>query len=1165
MHFKALCMPRFLPKWKRGLLTKTLLTMKLTALLFFTATLQVGAHAVAQHVSLSLKNAPLEKAFLEIRRQTGYTFAYTESMLKKAIPVSVECTNVPLEQALTTCFNNQPFSYTIIETTIVVKPKEPVANRATDIAADAGPPGQIKGKVFGESALLKGASVASKKTHKGTSTDEQGNFTLTGIPDTDTLTVSFIGYETQQVTVKQAVNGLLFVMLKVSVNTLDELQVIAYGTTTQRYTVGSIATVSSKEIEMQPVSNPLEALAGRVAGLQVTSTSGAPGSMVLTQIRGQNTLPTVLNGYAIAGNYNQPLYIIDGIPFAAQNNSLSGYLQNVSSGPSSTYFNNPYGGLSPLNSINPLDIESITVLKDADATAIYGSRGANGVIMINTKKGKQGKSALSVSVNSGPSTAARHVAMMNTQQYLQMRKEALKNDGITPSLANSDFDLLLFDSTKNVDWYQQLLGKTAYNTDVHVGLSGGTGLLAYNLGAGYGKSEFNYPGNFADQRYSLNSNFTVRSANNRLTLDIASTLSYDDNRNSSGVSTFGLINLPPNFPDMVDSKGNLVWAYKGNTLSILSSGKSNNYYAGLRQPFRSQNYTLNESMHLSYAVLKGLSVEGTVGYSRVQANGYSATPIATQQPGNSTPFGSASFQNQTKESIDIEPQLRYNRTFGRARIDAVIGGTYQKDVSGSQYITGTNYTNDGLLNSLAGASIFQVIASGLTDKYVAGFGRINGVWNNRYIVNLTGNINGSSLFGPGHRYGNFGSAGAGWIFSETKWIKQQASWLSFGKLTANYGITGSNSVSPYQYQPNWASFGSAVTYQGSQVYSPSNLYDPDFHWATKHDYNGHLSVGFFHDWLLIDLGAYLNWTGNQLLGSPLPGQAGFTSVTENAPFTLQNKGWEVTITAGRTHLQGSDRDRFIWFAPSFNISRNYNKVTRVDPNSTYAAVYRKGYPGTASPFVKYVGVDSATGLFQYLKADGKTLTHTPNYFSAFTTNGGDANQMIDLSPTIFLGFSDGFSWKGFTVNFHGLFVKQKGFSYLNSIYGYNGSFISPGLPSTNLPALILGKEWQKPGDKADLQRFASTLYSPTFGASSSFGKSTGVITNASYLRIDNLDISYQVPARWLHKLGMTNCMISLRGRNLFTITPYQVGDPATQNIYSIPPQRVFSGGVNLTF
>ena len=1162
-------MPRFFSEKKRGLLTKTLLTMKLTAILLLTTTLQVGARAVAQRVSLSLKNAPIEKAFLEIKRQTGYSFVYGAVILKKANPVSVECKNASLEQALALCFSNQPLAFTIIDKTVAVKVKEPVITDATDTAGKSAPPGQVRGVVLSENGPLKGASVTSRKTHRGTSTDERGDFMLAGIPDADTLAVSYIGYTVQEIPAKQNSNGIVYVVLKVAVDALDQAEVIAYGTATRRYTVGSIATVSSKDIEMQPVTNPLDALAGRVAGLQVTSTSGAPGAMVLTQIRGQNTLSDLSFGNLSAGKpyvplsvFDQPLYVIDGVPFASQNTSLNavlGALSSLSAGPSSTTYNNPYGGISPLNSINPLDIESITVLKDADATAVYGSRGGHGVILINTKKAKAGKSTMNVSIRTGPTTAARHVDMMNTAQYLQMRHEALKNDGLVPSIApgRTDYDLLLFDTTKNTNWYKELLGKTAQNTDVHIGMSGGSGPLSYNIGAGYTRSTFNYPGNFADQRYSLNSNFTMRSANNRLTLSIGSMITYDDNQNSSGVNSFGLINLAPNFPAMLDSAGNLLWLYKGYSLNTLSGNKSPNYYAGLRQPSRLQDYLLNQNLRFSYSVLKDLSFDGTLGYSRLQSDGYSASPIASQQPSSGTIYGTAKFQTITSESFNIDPQLTYNHTFGRARVIVSVGGTYQKNVQALEVITGNNYTNDALLNSLAGASVVSASSSNIVDKYVAGFGRANLVWNSRYIVNLTGNINGSSLFGPGRRFGNFGSAGAGWIFSETKWVKQVTPWLSFGKIAANFGLTGSNGVQPYQYQPNWGASGAGTTYQGSMVYNPLNLSSPDFHWSTKHDYNGSLSLGLFHDWLLIELGGYLSWTGDQLLTSPLPSQAGFSSVTANAPYTVQNKGWEITISPGHTNLTGGNSKKFTWFAPAFNMSRNYNEITRVDPNSTFAAFFRKGYSTSATALVKYVGVDPATGLFQFLKADGKTLTNTPFPISAFYSKLGDANQMVDLLPAINFGFGDGFSWKGFKVNFHGLFTKQKGFSYLSSVY--NASIGTPGIPSVNQPALILGKEWQKPGDNATLQRFSSTL------ANTAFPYSTAAIVDASYLRIDNLNISYQFPNQWIRRLGMTSCLINISCRNLLTITPYQVGDPATQNIYSIPPQRVFNGGVNLTF
>jgi hypothetical protein len=339
------------------------------------------------------------------------------------------------------------------------------------------------------------------------------------------------------------------------------------------------------------------------------------------------------------------------------------------------------------------------------------------------------------------------------------------------------------------------------------------------------------------------------------------------------------------------------------------------------------------------------------------------------------------------------------------------------------------------------------------------------------------------------------------------------------------------------------------------VYNPRNLSSPDYHWASKNDYNGRLSLGLFQNWLVIELGGYLNWTDDQLMDVQLPAQTGYTSVVENAPFTVQNKGWEISISSGHTNLAGGKK--FTWFAPSFNMSRNYNKITKVDPNSPYAAIYQKGQSSSATPFVKYVGVDPATGLFQYLKADGKTITNTPNAYSSYLIPGGDATEMIDLMPAINFGFGDGFSWKGVTVNFHGTFVKQKGFSYLNSVY--SAVIGTPGAASVNQPALILGKQWQKAGDQATLQRFTSNV------SSSAFPLSTGVVTDASYLRIDNLNIGYQVPGKWIRRLGMASCSIHISCQNVLTITRYEVADPASQNIYSIPPQRVFNGGVNLTF
>jgi TonB-linked SusC/RagA family outer membrane protein len=1132
-----------------------------TRLLWVVLLLSVSFGAHAQKITLSVKNASLQDVFKEMEKQSGYVFFYNNQWLAGAHPVTLTIRNFSLRAALDSCLADQPLEYTIVNRTVVTRQKKaPPASPSGPPAAPVTPPGDIVGVVFDSTfAPLADATIMIKGTNIGTHTNSMGRFVLRGTAIQDSglvLTVTYTGYQTQQHPVQRGGGTLVPIIMKPSLSQLDQVEVIAYGTTTQRYNVGSVAVVRSETIERQPVMNPLEALQGQVAGLQVTVTNGAPGAMVLTQIRGQNTLPSIMSqtGVLYLSQYNQPLYIIDGIPFAPQNNDLQFLGKSLSSGPSSINgTNNPYGGISPMNSINPLDIESISVLKDADATAIYGSRGSNGVIIITTKRARPGKMGLAISINDGPTTAAKTVKMMNTSQYLAMRHEALKNDGLAPD-PKRDYDLLLFDSTKNTNWYKQILNKTAQHLDAHVTVSGGTNLSTYILAGGYTYSSYNVPGDFADQRVTFHSGFSAHSADNRLTLDVGSDFSFDQNKSANGASTFGLINIPPNFPGFLDNRGSLLWSFKGIPYSSLLR-TTNNPYAGLRQPSRLQNYNFNEHLHIGYKIWRGLSIGGTFGYSRFESETYSATPVASQNPANQA-LGSASFIKNPSATLDLEPQLNFDQTIGKARLSILLGATYTKNITSTLAATGLNYSNDALLNSLAGASTISVGDGGNVTKYVGSFGRINFIWDSRYILNLTGNINGSSLFGPGHRYGSFGSLGAGWIFSETKWIKQALPWLSFGKVSANYGVTGSNNVTPYQYQPNWQSSGTLIQYQGSAIFTPQNLFAPDFHWATTREYNGHLSLGLFHDWIVMDGGVYLNRCGDQLLNIPLPSQAGFSTVTANAPYTLQNSGWELSVTPRLGNPVGAKKGEFTWQAPRLNISANYNKILDIAPNSPYAGIFIAGKPITARPFVKYLGVDPATGLFLYREADNKTVTTDPSVSSAFRTiNPGDANQLINIAPTITLGIGDGFSYKGFTVSFMGQFVKQKGYNYLYSVYG---KLNTPGTPSFNEPAILAGKEWKTPGDKASIQQFSTKFYS------NAFPQSTGAVGDASYFRISNLSIAYQLPA-YLKKTGMKGATINLRCQNLLTISGYKVGDPTTQNIYSIPPQRVIAGGLNLNF
>ena len=1118
-----------------------------------------GFTGYGQAVTLNVKNAPLENVFKSLEKQSGYTFAYLG--LTNTRPVTLTVKDQPFRLVLDSILRDQPYEYTIVQHTVAVRRKTPAAELVQEKVGGVLMAGQIIGTVLDTTYMpLADASVMISGAKGGTHTDQRGKFVLknTAIADSDVvIEISYTGYETQHRRIRKGDGSTAsLIVLHSSMSVLDQIEVVAYGTSTQRYNVGSIATVTAKEIEKQPVNNVLEALQGQVAGLQITATTGAPGGMVLAQIRGQNTLPAVgsVQGKITLPSYNQPFFVIDGIPFAPQNNSLLGPLSGsvtltAASGP------NNYGGISPLNSINPLDIESVTVLKDADATAIYGSRGANGVILINTKKGQAGKLRTSVVMSGGPTTAARNVKMMNTRQYLQMRHEALANSNDTPSVTTSDFDLLVFDTTRDANIYHRLFEKVAQRLGTNISVSGGTNYSSFSFGVGYNYNTFTVPFHFFNRGYSLHASYSIRSANGRLSLALSSSLAYGQN-NAAGGGGLSALTLPPDFPEFLDSKGNLGWSYHGLSFSRMGTP---NYYAAFRNPANFSSYTLTESANLNYLLLPGLNLGGTFGVSRLQAEGYSATKLANQDPAVQ-PVASASFLTNTSTNIDIEPQLNYARSFGKLRISALLGGTYSKDQKAATAMQGYNYTNDNLLPYISAAAVVsasQTSDYNYTSKYAGYFSRLGFIWDKRYIINLSGNLNGSSLFGPEHRWGKFWSAGGGWIFSETGLIKRSMPWLSFGKLTGNYGVTGSAGVSPYLYQQNWAIVPSSL-FQGSRFYNVQNLFSPDFHWSSTRGLNSSLTLGFFHDRIVLDLTGYVKHTGDQLSTTTLPSQTGFQSVVDNAPYSIQNSGWEISVR-GSSFTIGSGKHPFTLNAPSFNTFKNYNKISAVPLNSPYAGIYVQGKEVTAQPFVKFAGVDPATGQFQYYKADGKTLTSLPLTASALLPKKpGDANQWYSLGvPKLSFGFGDGFSWNGIGVSFTGVYIKQMGYSYLNTLYGVT----APGFPNKNVPAFVLGKQWQKPGDIKPLQGFFE-------GAKPGLGYltySTAIVTPVNYLRINNLSVNYVVPPASIRKLGLASLVVAVNCQNPFTITNYKVGDPQTQTYTNIPPQRVISGNISITF
>lgn len=1118
--------------------------MKFTVVFVLAACLQVKASTYAQNVSLNVRNASLELVFKEFKKQTGYNFFYNDAMVRTGIPVSVDLKSMPLEEAMKLALLNQPLTFSIVNKTVVLKDKL----MQPDFTTLPAPPEDLHGRVMDSVGIpLIGATVRIKGTKEVVITDGNGNFVLKNVDDNQRLIVSFTGFVTKELPVKEGRERVYAIRLSRSNNPLDEVQVIAYGTNTRRFNVGNVSTVSSADIKASGATNITNALNGRVPGMEVNVFSGVPGARQTWQLRGQNSLSSSASAIA----FDQPLIIVDGIPLPAQNNDISMLLSSFNSGGSAS-------GFSTLNGLNPLDIESISVLKDADATSIYGSQGANGVVVITTKKGKPGRNRVNVSVVTGPSLTARRLDMMDTQQYLRMRHQAITMDSITTFPSDQSYfkDLFVYDTTKYTDFARKYYGGTANSTDAHLSMSGGAGNSTYMVAAGYTNQGYNLPGNFYDRRYTLHSALGLHSSNNKLRANFGSDLSYEDN-NSPGSTTLGQAMMTvPDHPDMVDAKGNLVWTYKGMDVS------SDQLLGELKKSYQVNSYLLYNYLRLTYEVIPGLNLTANAGWGLNMTKQYSATPKAAANPAFN-PTASANFGRSNDQTINLEPQVDYRKTIGDGELTILAGGTYRKVTRDYSQQLGTGYTDDGLLGTIMAATGISASDGASISKYVAGFGRINYTYKEKYIMNLTGRRDGSSNFGPGRRFGNFGAVGVGWIISEEPFMKPLNKVLSFAKISGNYGTNGSDGVAPYKYQPFWkvGSTTSTQTFDGTRPYTANNLYNPNYSWASKRSINLGLDLGFIDDKILMNLAYYRARTGNQLTGYTLPTQVGFSNVVMNMDATLQNSGLELSITT-RTIT----RKDFKWVT-SFNISGNRNKLISFPglATSAYSATYAIGKSTSMIYGFKYAGINDTTGVFQYYKANG-TITSAP--MTSNIAKGGDMQPIANAQTDFFGGLNNTFTYKNWSLSMLFKFSRAMTKNYLAGI-----SYASP-LPGgqVNLPSFMEGMFWTKPGDNAQLMRLTTGYYGAARNGQlaqrygSYFTSSDAVYSNNTYVRLKSLMLAYSLPEKTVKKMGIQSCAFNINAQNLLTFTNYKFGDPEMPGmLYTVPMQLIITGGFNLEF
>ncbi|EDM34010.1 outer membrane receptor; ragA protein [Pedobacter sp. BAL39] len=851
----------------------------------------------------------------------------------------------------------------------------------------------------------------------------------------------------------------------------------------------------------QPVSNPIIAMQGRVPGLFINQSAGYAGANVSVVIRGQNSINPLPGS-------SSPLYIVDGVPFGSDpvERSIGGF--------------SPSFNFSPLNTINPADIESIDVLKDADATAIYGSRGANGVILITTKKGSSNGTDFTVDFSQGFGAASNLVEMLGTKEYLDIRRQAFANDNITPTAANAP-DLTVWDQNAYTNFPKLLIGNTAHQTNAGVSVSGGNMYTQFTLGGTYRRESTVYHSATDDKATQLRLSVQHKSVDSKFST--AASISYNTDNNRIPSYNLNLTNygLPPNYP-LYTGDGNLYWGPGyDNPLAAFNSSIS----------LKSSN--LNATAVMRYSILPGLDIKANGGYNLIDVKGMIISPSRASNPAYNSP-SLVTMNNNYIRTYLAEPQLTYQLSAGKSNLKLIAGGTWQRTETVQPYWLLGTYTNEKLVSSLGATNVLAKASDYADFRYTSVFSRAEYNWNEKYLISANIRRDGSSKFGANYRFGTFGSAAMGWIFSKEDFVSENLPWLSFGKLRASYGTIGNDKIRDYSYQSNYQA---GATYGPLVTLGPDRIANPYLKWEQTKKFDLALDLGFLRDKILFTAIYYRNRTTDLLGEVPLPGQTGKDFYTANLDAIVQNQGLELEL-----NTVNMDNGKFKWIS-SFNLTIPENKL------------------------VSYPGLMISTYNNRYVVGESLNLR------TVFQSGG-----IVDGIATVVDVNGDGVITNGVNANGKGDFIvygsnDPKYYGGLNNTFTYKGFQLDVFLQGTNRTAtrgdLNFGAY---PGTGYNLPKSmvnTGLLYSSTTSSDAGskyyyFANSDASVESAAYVRLRNVSLAYNVPVTFSKKIGISSLQIYARGQNLLTFTGYKGIDPETLT-NQVPPLKMFTAGFRTTF
>lgn len=1075
--------------------------------------------AQSQKVSLDFKNERVEKVLASIKSQTGMSLVFSDQLVDVNRKVTMQLKDVTLKEALTRLLSGINLTFEIRNNKIYFIEKKAVSQpgsrkkRVTGVVKD----------VMGEPLI--GANVVEKgRSTNGVITDFNGKFTLE-VDESASLVVSYIGYLAQDIPTKG--KGDFHIILKEDTNTLDEVVVTGYGDFKKATYTGSASVLTTEKLEALPVVSVGQMIESNIPGISVVAgTSSQPGAKTTLRVR----------GVASMNASTEPLYVLDGVPIPSYD------LSNFTS-------MSEAGGMGFIETLNPADIESITVLKDAASASLYGAKGANGVVLITTKKGKEGKLRVNMAAKYGITDFAyTYRPLMGGEERRKLIHEGLVNfqldKGVSEQEAQQYADANIDQYAKRLpqgysDW-ESALFKTGYQQD-------------YNLSASAGNQNSSFIGSLGYTKQtgvSLNSEmerFTGRvDASNKykkVEFGMNASFSWTKNVHLPEGKFYGSaiyaskVNLTPSTP-IYNEDGTYASGYRENNgYNPILEAEVNDYYA--------RTVRAMGTAKIAYNVWDNLKVSSvfTVDYSLTK-DFFFQSPDGRD---GATYQGRGRMQMTDRIRYTSQNNLTYSKTFGKHSVSAVTAFEVMKYDYEDLYAAKKTYGQDintSLGNVADPIDADQKLQEDALMSYVAS---VNYSYDDKYYASFSFRRDGSSRLSPDTRWGNFWSLSASWRLSQERFMQPLKSVLSDLKLRASYGVNGNLPSSYYGYQSTYTT---GAFYSGKPSPWESTLGNEELTWEKNYALNLGLDIGLFSR-VNVSLDWYTRTTKDLLMSKQLNSISGFSSLLTNVG-QMRNTGVELEVRSN--NIKTKD---FSW-TTAFNLSHNKNKILKLADLPWFVDgryVRKEGYPFNTIYLREYAGVDPETGSALYYD---NQQDENGNYTKNKVTDPGQASPipLKDITPTISGGFMNTFNYKFIDLSFN-LSYSFGGYSYDNASYILQDD----GYSVISNKSTEQRRRWQKPGDITDVPRF---VYGNKKGGNYN---SSRAIHSTDHIRLKSLILGLNAPKAWLQKLGIGNARIYFSGTNLLTWAAYDQYDPEMSGVvgFYTPPLKTYAFGLELKF